>query len=163
MGDSLKEKGSTPSTNGKTGTLGRELIRFYEGTRLETYICPAGIPTCCTGHTGPEVKMGQTYTPTQCDALLAKDLERFEKCINDLIDPPLTQTQFDSLISWSFNVGAGAVQESTLRRRLNAGEDVNTVISSELPRWCNGPNGPLEGLVKRRAAEVKLAVEGVFP
>ena len=102
-------------------------------------------------------------TQAEADQLLAKDLERFEKCINDLINPPLTQTQFDALISFSFNCGAGALQESTLRRRLNAGEDVNTVISQELPRWCNGLNGPLEGLVKRRAAEVKLAVEGCFP
>jgi GH24 family phage-related lysozyme (muramidase) len=104
-----------------------------------------------------------TITQAEADQLLAQDLERFEKTIIELINPALTQTQFDALVSWSFNVGSGAVQESTLRRRLNAGEDVNTVISEELPRWCNGPNGPLEGLVRRRTAEVKLAVQGQFP
>ena len=156
----------TPSntTNpSKTGELGQELIKEFEGTRLESYYCSSHILTIGTGHTGPDVYEGQKITQAVANQLLRDDLERFEKCIVSMIDVPLTQNQFDSLISWSFNVGAGAVQESTLRRRLNRGEDVNTVISEELPRWCNGPNGPLEGLVKRRAAEVKLAVEGVFP
>ena len=98
--------------------------------------------TIGTGHTGPDVYEGQKITQAVANQLLRDDLERFEKCIVSMIDVPLTQNQFDSLISWSFNVGAGAVQESTLRRRLNQGEDVNTVISEELPRWCNGPNGP---------------------
>ena len=97
--------------------------------------------------------MGQTYTSAQCDALLAKDLERFEKCINDLIDPPLNQTQFDTcFVELQCRRWCGPDVDAS--RRLNAGEDVNTVISEELPRWCNGANGPLEGM-KRRAAEVK--------
>jgi GH24 family phage-related lysozyme (muramidase) len=92
---------------------------------------------------------------------LRDDLERFEKCIISMIDVPLTQNQFDSLVSWAFNVGTGAVQESTLRLRLNRGEDVNTVISSELPRWCKGAGSePVPGLVRRREAEVSLATTG---
>ena len=107
--------------------------------------------------------MGQTYTPTQCDELLAKDLERFEKVVTDLITVPLDQCEFDSLISFSFNCGAGALQESTLRRRLNAGESKPKVFAEELPRWVNGANGPLEGLVRRREAEVRLANDKAFP
>ena len=104
--------------------------------------------------------MGQTYTQSECDALLAADLDRFEKGISEQIDVPLTQSQFDALTSWAFNCGLGATAESTLRRRLNAGEDVNTVIAEELPRWTSGG---MAGLVRRRDAEVRLATTGQFP
>ena len=107
--------------------------------------------------------MGQTITQEQADQLLRDDLQRFEKAVANQIDVSLTQHQLDALVSWSFNVGTGAMSESTLRRRLNQGEDVNLVLRQELPRWNKGPNGPLPGLTKRRAAEVKLALEGKFP
>ena len=157
-----KVEGGT-SNPSKTGEKGQELIKFFEGCRLESYLCPSHIWTIGYGSTGPEIVEGLHITQAVANQMLRDDLDRFEKCIISMIDAALTQNQFDSLISWSFNVGTGAVQESTLRRRLNRGEDVNTVISEELRRWVNGPNGPLEGLVRRREAEIKLAVEGVFP
>ena len=107
--------------------------------------------------------MGQTITQEQADQLLRDDLRRFEKAVADQIDVSLTQHQLDALVSWSFNVGTGSMAESTLRKRLNAGENINLVLSQELPRWNKGPNGPLPGLTKRRDAEVKLALDGVFP
>ena len=136
------------------------MIREFEGCRLQTYLCPAGIPTACVGHTGPDVQMGQTYTQAECDALLAADLERFEKGISEQIDVPLKQEQYDALVSWAFNCGLGATGDSTLRRRLNAGEDVNKAISEELPRWTSGG---MPGLIRRRDAEVRLATTGLFP
>ena len=136
------------------------MIKEFEGCRLQTYLCPAGIPTACVGHTGPDVQMGQTYTQSECDALLAADLDRFERGIGEQINVPLTQEQFDALVSWAFNCGLGATGDSTLRRRVNAGEDVNTVIVEELPRWTSGG---MPGLVRRRNAEVKLATTGQFP
>ena len=138
-------------------------MRFYEGCELQAYVCASGIKTVGYGHTGPDVHMGMTITQEQADQLLRDDLQRFEKAVADQIDVSLTQHQLDALVSWSFNVGTGAMSESTLRRRLNQGEDVNLVLSQELPKWCKGANGPLPGLVKRRDAEVKLALEGVFP
>jgi hypothetical protein len=66
-----------------------------------------------------------------------------------------------ALTSWVFNVGAGAAADSTLRRRLAAGEDPNTVVREELPRWNKGGSGVLPGLVRRRAAEVALFTGGV--
>ena len=136
------------------------MIREFEGCRLQTYLCPAGIPTACVGHTGPDVQMGQTYTQAECDALLAADLDRFEKGISEQIDVPLKQEQYDALVSWAFNCGLGATGDSTLRRRLNAGEDVNKAISEELPRWTSGG---MPGLIRRRNAEVRLATTGLFP
>ena len=152
--------GTAPSTNGKTGTLGRDLISHFEGCRLDSYVCPAGVWTIGVGHTGPDVVSDMHITQARADELLAQDLQRFEKGISDQINVPLTQVQFDALVSWAFNCGLGATADSTLRRRLNAGENVNTVISQELPRWTSGG---MAGLVRRRDAEVKLATTGQFP
>jgi GH24 family phage-related lysozyme (muramidase) len=143
-----------------TGAKGVALIKEFEGCRLDTYICPAGVPTCCVGHTGPEVRMGQTYTMSQCEELLRSDLERFEKAVRDLIDVPIDQCEFDALVSFAFNCGQGALADSTLRRRLNNRESKPKVFAEELPRWTSGG---MAGLVRRRDAEVRLANDKVFP
>ena len=152
--------GGTSAAPTKVSELGQELIRHFEGVRLTAYVCPAGVLTIGFGHTGPDVYEGQQITQAVANQLLRDDLDRFEKGISNQINVLLTQHAYDALVSWAFNVGLGATGDSTLRRRLNAGEDVNTVISQELPRWTSGG---MAGLVRRRAAEVKLAVEGVFP
>ena len=144
----------------KISNTGLQLILHFEGCELTAYYCPANVLTIGAGHTGPDVYEGQQITQAVANQLLRDDLDRFEKGICDQIDVPLKQEQFDALVSWSFNVGLGASGESTLRRRLNAGEDVNTVISEELPRWTSGG---MAGLVRRRNAEVKLATTGQFP
>lgn len=69
----------------------------------------------------------------------------------------LNLNQYGALVSWSFNVGCGAAETSTLIRRLNAGEATNTVLAEELPRWVYGNGQVLPGLVRRRNAEVDLA------
>ena len=112
------------------------------------------------GHTGPEVVPGYTISQPVADQLLRDDLDRFEKAVITNIDVPLDQFEFDALVSFSFNCGAGALQESTLRKRLNRGEDKATVFSQELPRWTSGG---MAGLVRRRDAEVKLANQKQFP
>ena len=130
---------------------------------MQSYPDPAsgGDPwTVGYGHTGPEVVPGYTISQPVADQLLRDDLDRFEKGISDQINVPLDQCEFDALVSWAFNCGLGATSDSTLRRRLNAGEDVNKVISEELPRWTSGG---MPGLVRRREAEVKLATTGIFP
>jgi len=113
------------------------------------------VATCCVGHTGPEVKMGQTYTQSQCDQLLAADLKRFEEAVVELIDVPFTQNEFDATVSFAFNCGSGALADSTFRRRINAGENKAQVFREEFPRWTSGG---MAGLVRRRDAEVSLAV-----
>ncbi len=138
----------------KISVKGLALIKEFEGCRLEAYVCPAGVLTIGVGHTGPDVKPQMMITQSEADQLLAQDVERFEKAVTDLIDVPLKQQEFDALVSFAFNCGAGALGESTLRRRLNAGEEKPKVFAEELPRWNNGG---LAGLVRRREAEVKLA------
>ena len=96
-------------------------------------------------------------TEAEAERLLKQDLYRFEMSVVTLIKPVLTQQEFDATVSFAFNVGAGALEHSTFRRRVNAGEDKATCFKEEFPKWVNGSNGPLPGLVRRREAEVDLA------
>ena len=156
--DGGSDSSAAPS---KTGELGQELIKDFESCKLTAYKLPGEeFFTIGFGHYGPDVYEGQQITQAVANQLLRDDLDRFEKGICDQINVPLNQDQFDALVSWSFNCGLGATSDSTLRRRLNAGEDVNKVISEELPRWTSGG---MAGLVRRRDAEVKLATTGVYP
>jgi len=111
------------------------------------------------GHTGLDVYIGQFITETEAEDLLRSDLNLFfEPDVNDLITVELTQHEFDAIVSFAFNVGTGSLKDSTFRRRINSGEDKATCFKEEFPRWVNGPNGPLPGLVNRRNAEIELAL-----
>jgi GH24 family phage-related lysozyme (muramidase) len=137
----------------KISQAGLDLIKSFEGLRLEPYYCSSRVLTIGYGSTGPHVKEGMKITKEEAEKLLLKDVSRFEDGVNKLINIPLTQQQFDALVSFAFNCGIGALEESTLRRRLNSGEDPNTVAREELKRWTNDG---LTGLVRRRKAETDL-------
>ena len=109
------------------------------------------------GHTGADVYAGQTITQEDAEDLLRKDLQRFEKQVVDLIVPAFNQNEFDATVSFTYNVGAGALTNSTFRKRINNGENKAQCFREEFPKWVNGNNGPLPGLVRRRDAEVELA------
>ena len=136
------------------------LVKEFEGCKLEAYLCPAGVWTIGWGHTGPEVKQGLRWTQQQADDALAADLREAHAGMLQAI--PMARSYSGprqaALTSWVFNVGAGAAADSTLRRRLGVGEDPVKVIREELPRWNKGGGGVLQGLVRRRAAEVALFV-----
>lgn len=132
------------------------LIRKWEGCRLETYLCSAGVPTIGYGSTGPHVKPGMRITQAEADALLEKDVKRFIDVVDLQITAKLTNNQRCALICFAFNVGAGALLDSTLRRRLNSGEDPNRVAKEEIPRWNKAGGKVLEGLARRREDELKL-------
>lgn len=137
---------------------GVELIKSFEGLELTSYPDPGtgGEPwTIGYGHTGG-VKPGDTVTTAEAELLLLDDLYKFEICVEELC-PGLNEWEFSALVSFAYNVGCGALADSTLRRRLAAGESPQIVLPEELPRWVNGANGPLPGLVRRRDAEVELA------
>jgi len=110
------------------------------------------------GHTGPDVLLGMEITEDEAELILKEDLKRFEQSVTQLITVSLRQHEFDAIVSFAFNVGSGALKESTFRRRINAGENKSTCFREEFPKWVNGANGPLPGLVRRREAEVKLAL-----
>ena len=95
-----------------------------------------------------------TITEAEAEALLVKDLKRFEDAVNRLITVDINQNEFDAIVSFAFNCGNGALEESTFRRRINSGEDKALCFRQEFVRWNSGG---LPGLVRRRQAEIDLA------
>ena len=141
----------------KTSSTGRAFIRETEGEKLTAYRCSAGVPTIGVGHTGPDVRLGMTITKAQSEALLVADLARFEKAVSAAIKVPLTQNQFDALVSLAFNIGADAFSKSTLVRVLNGGHCDQ--VSAQLARWNKVGGKPNKGLTARRAREAALFVK----
>lgn len=128
----------------------RGLVRQFEGCRLAAYICPAGVPTIGVGRTRG-VKMGDRCSVQQADLWLTEDLQDAEAAVSSLVKVPLSQGQFDALVSFVFNLGASAFTKSTLLKRLNAGLPV--AAADEFKRWVYSGGVRLKGLVDRRAAE----------
>jgi len=99
---------------------GIDLIKRFEGFSATVYICTAGYPTIGYGHLVREAeRYEQGITEAAAEALLRRDVQAAEKAVLRLIDVPLTDGQFDALVSFTFNLGAGALQRSTLRRMVN--------------------------------------------
>jgi lysozyme len=141
----------------RTNAAGVALIKEFEGCVLHAYPDPGtgGAPwTIGYGHTGPDVRPGLTWTQVQADAALQHDLTKFELGVNALITRNLTSNQFSALVSFAYNVGIGALKDSTLLRDVNAGNF--DAAKYQFGEWVNGANGPLPGLVRRRAAEAEL-------
>ena len=134
------------------------VVMLYEGTVLRTYKDPVSILTACTGHTGPELRMGQTFTKEQCETMLYGDLLKHADALN-CIKTPLTDNQKAAFLSFAFNVGNGAFCKSTLARKANAGDLMGAC--AELSRWVMAGGRELPGLVKRRAAERQLCEKGL--
>ena len=132
---------------------GLDLIKQFEGLYLQAYRCPAGVPTIGYGHTAG-VAMGQTITQQQADDYLRRDVRQFERAVSRLVRVPLTQGQFDALVSFAFNLGEGALAQSTLLRLLNAGDYAGA--AAQFDRWNKAGGRVLPGLVRRRAAERAL-------
>lgn len=132
---------------------GLDLIKQFEGLYLKAYRCPAGVPTIGYGHTAG-VAMGQTITQQQADDYLRRDVRQFERAVSRLVTVPLAQGQFDALVSFSFNLGEGALAQSTLLRLLNAGDYAGA--AAQFDRWNKAGGRVLPGLVRRRAAERAL-------
>lgn len=134
-------------------------VGAWEGRSLIAYYDPIGIPTICEGIT-KGVKIGDTATPAECDALLIHELKTHEaglaKCLNPAAIPDKTWVAF---VSWTYNVGVGAACRSTLVRKANAGDLVGAC--NQLPRWNRAGGRIWRGLVNRRSAEQKLCLEGL--
>ncbi|MEJ0009880.1 MAG: lysozyme [Alphaproteobacteria bacterium] len=139
----------------RTSEAGIALIKHFEGFSALPYRCPAGYLTIGYGH----LLTGAKGEPAQLDAagaetLLRADLRLAEEAVGRLIARALAQCQFDALASFTFNLGAGALQRSTLRRCVDRGEDRGA--AQQFLRWVFARGRKLPGLVRRRSAEAAL-------
>jgi lysozyme len=134
---------------------GIDLIKRFEGFSDTVYICPAGYPTIGYGHL---VRKDEDFSggidESQAEELLRKDVATAERAVLRYIKVPLTDGQFDALVSFTYNLGAGALQRSTLRRKVNYEE--HCAVPAEFMRWVWAGGRKLAGLVRRREAEAVL-------
>jgi lysozyme len=150
-----------------TSKAGLEALTLREGVVLTMYRDSAGLPTIGVGHLltkdeltsgklwirGAPVKWPPGLTAAQAQELLQKDLARAEAAVSFAVRVPLSQGQFDALVSFAFNVGAAALQHSTLVRLLNAGDYAG--VPAQLRRWVYAGGAVAPGLVTRRAQEAQ--------
>lgn len=138
---------------------GRDLIMEFEGFRPDAYLCPSGKWTIGFGHTRG-VHDGMEITRAEAEEFLAEDIEDAASAVERFITVPLGDNQFAALVSFTFNMGALALLQSTLRRKLNAGD--HAAVPAQLRRWTWATHPitrekvELPGLVRRREAEAKL-------
>lgn len=146
------------SIAGAVLTLSAGVVAHFEGYLPGTYRDPVGIPTVCHGHTGPDVKMGQVYTDTECAAFLRNDLGGAYSAVLKCIGVPMLDHQAAALVSFTFNVGEHAFCSSTLARKANYGDWYGAC--AELSRWNKatylGTKIVLPGLTRRRQYEREL-------
>ena len=132
----------------------------FEGTVLHTYRDPAprAIVTACTGHTGPELRMGMTFTPAECKAMLDGDLQKHWDGVSRCIHVAISVEEGVAYLDFGFNVGADAFCGSGLLRKLNAGDRVGACNGLLAWRYAGGKELP--GLVRRRQQEQALCLKG---
>lgn len=155
----------------RTSRRGIGLIKSFEGCHeavgdgtFAPYICPAGVLTIGWGHTnndGRKFTRSDRWSQVECDEALVRDLIVYERAVMRLVSVALNQSQFDALVSFTYNCGEGNLAKSTLLRKLNAGDYDGAV--KEFARWNRGGGKVLAGLVRRRAAEAALFLSEAVP
>ena len=153
-----------------TSEKGIQLIKHFEGCHFKPYLCPALLWTVGYGHVlYPEqnrlplaqrksynlkIEHFRNWEQSEVDALLKQDLQRFERGVLRYITVPLKQNEFDALVSFSFNLGLGTLQRSSIRSKLNRGDKEGAIDT--LLKYCRAGGKILRGLERRRAAEADL-------
>lgn len=132
-------------------------IKSFETFRSDAYICPAGFRTIGYGHLLSEVESITKITHDIALELLMKDISFAEAAVLRLTRIELRQNQFDALVSFVFNLGAGAYQRSTLRAKVNRGE--HDSAPAEFLRWVYANGKILKGLIARRKAEAAVYLQ----
>ncbi len=146
---------------------GFDFLRRWEGCKLKAYKCSAGVWTIGYGHT-KNAKEGQVISQLLADDLLLEDVWYFEQGVRDLVKIPVTQEQFDALVSFGFNVGldqdeddkAEGLGDSTLLKKLNAGDYEGA--GDQFLLWDKAKGKVVPGLSRRRRAERALFLEGIY-
>ncbi len=145
-----------------TSPATRERIKEHESLRLKAYYDSGGVLTIGYGHCGLDVTAGMVIDLLEAEILLAGDIARVESGVRRVIgDLPITQNQFDALVSFAFNVGLHALRVSTLIKKFRVGDYAGA--ADEFARWVHIRSAPgqlsneaFAELVKRRAEERDL-------
>jgi lysozyme len=134
------------------------LIKHFEGCKLSAYLCPAKVPTIGWGSTmymnGSKVKLGDYITPIGADELLAWEVNK-KAAVVAAMGLQLNQNQFDAVVCFAFNVGLGALQKSTMAKKIKVNPN-DVTIRAEFMRWNKANGVELKGLTTRRKAEADL-------
>ena len=143
----------------KLSAEGINLIKRFEGVRNRAYRDCVGLWTIGVGHLIGDGKSlpdswNRTFTEEEINALLIRDLSRFERGIRMYIKVPLRQCEYDSLCSFAFNLGLGTLQQSTLRQKINRGDKEGA--AKEILKYCRAGGKIIKGLQRRREAEYKM-------
>ena len=141
---------------------GLHLTESFEGVRLSAYPDPGtcGDPwTIGYGHTGPDVHQGLTITLEQAEDLLAQDVKRAEADVNAKLTVKVSQEEFDALVDFAFNCGCGNLNNSTLLKKVNAGDFEGA--SHEFEKWDMAGGKHMAGLLRRRQAEELMFMKGI--
>jgi lysozyme len=135
----------------KISQAGIDLIKRYEGFVSKPYLCPAGVWTVGYGSTRGVTRDTPPVTKEQAEEILRRDVESAEAAVMRLCPSLKKQNRFDAIVSFTFNLGAGALQRSTLRQKINRKDHLD--VPPELMKWIYAGGRKLPGLVARRAAE----------
>ena len=144
----------------KLSQKGVDLIKQFEGLSLTPYVCSGGINTIGYGNTyytnGKRVTLKDPkITQKQAEELLKHSLSTYEKAVDSFCRDDISQPQFDALVCFAYNVGTGALQKSTLIKKVNANPK-DVTIADEFAKWNKANGRVLVGLTRRRQAEAKL-------
>lgn len=134
------------------------LVAAWEGRSLVAYVDPVGTPTICEGYTHG-VKLGDVATSERCEALTEQEVRKALAVVDRSVPQPLPDSVRVALASFVYNVGPGAYGDSTLVRKLRAGDLAGAC--NQLPRWGYAGGKKLRGLELRREAERKICLSGL--
>lgn len=151
----------TPSVAAKTGAaiaLCLPLLMQSEGNRLTTYLDPVGIPTVCAGLTGPDIKLGQKFTPEQCAMMTRARLDKEAAAIAKCLPPTLPTPMFAAFLDLSHNIGMAGFCKSQSAAKARAG-DLKGACAAVMG-WCKECS-LLPGILTRRKAERALCEKGL--
>jgi lysozyme len=146
-------KASIYRKNMKTSKDGLQLIKDFEGLELNAYKCAAGVWTIGYGHI-KGVQEGMSISEARANEMLNEELTEYENYINKGVTVPLSQCQFDAMVSWVYNLGNGNLTSSTLLKVLNSGDYAG--VPAQMLRWNKAGGKVLAGLTRRRQAEADM-------
>lgn len=131
--------------------LAKGFVASFEGLRLSCYYCPGHVKTIGYGHVATGYPDGFTITPEEAEEILLDDLRKHAADAAKVVTVPVSEGEFKAILSFVFNLGGRNFRDSTLLRKLNAGDYLGA--ANEFPRWVYAGGKKLSGLVNRRDLE----------